>query len=122
MGIGCALSYHTGVQMLNLIVGSKKNATFNGFSLAGNTAGAIIVFHFISQLFGKLHYGTSLQIFTGSLFFISMVFSLIYLIPQRYISQHMEKTELDIKGNLSFFEIKYCFQNLSKVPLLFHFI
>ena len=79
-------------------MGDKKNATFNGLSLAGNTAGAIIVFHFISQLFDNLPYESSLQYLTGCTLGFSMIFTLIYLIPQRHISKHMENAESESKG------------------------
>ena len=97
MGIGCALGYHTGVQMLNKIVVNRKNATFNGLSLAGNTVGAILVFHFISQLLENQPYENSLVIMTGCIFGISMIFSFLYLVPQRHISHHMEK-EVEKQG------------------------
>ena len=103
LGIGCALGYHTGVLMLNRIVKNKRNATYNGFSLAGNTVGAIIVFHFISQLFGRLPYENSLEIFTACTFGFSMVFALIYMIPQRHINMCPKEEEVENNGKKTSF-------------------
>ena len=90
MGIGCALNYHTGVQMLNLVVGTKKNAVWNGISLAGNTIGAIGVFHLMGNAFQELHYGDSLfylAIGTG----ISLsICTLLYWVPEQYIKKYMK--------------------------------
>ena len=91
LGIGCALTYHTGVQKLNRIVGSKKHATLNGLSLAGNTLGAITVFWAISHLLKTSPFEESLMIMTWCNLALSMSFTLIYLIPQRYINHHERK-------------------------------
>ena len=88
MGIGCALTYHTGVQKLNRVVGNKKNARYNGWSLAGNTLGAIIVFWCISHLLKTSPFEVSLMTMTWCTLALSMSFTLIYLIPQRYINYH----------------------------------
>lgn len=88
LGIGCALNFHTGVQMLNLVVGSKRNAIWNGISLAGNTVGAIAVFHLMGNAFQKLHYGDSLFYLSFGIGSTLMVFTLIYLIPQRFLSKY----------------------------------
>ena len=92
MGIGCALTYHTGVQKLNRVVGSKKNARYNGWSLAGNTLGAIIVFWCISHLLKTSPFEVSLMTMTWCTLALSMSFTLIYLIPQRYINHHERKS------------------------------
>jgi len=94
LGIGCALTYHTGVQKLNRIVGSKKNARYNGWSLAGNTAGAIIVFWCISHSFKISPFEVSLMTMTWCTLVLSMSFTLIYLIPQRFINHHEHQLKL----------------------------
>ena len=91
LGIGCALTYHTGVQKLNRVVGNKKNARYNGWSLAGNTLGAIIVFWCISHLLKTSPFEESLMTMTWCTLGLSMIFTLIYLIPQRYINHHERK-------------------------------
>ena len=88
LGIGCALTYHTGVQKLNRIVKDKKNATYNGLSLTGNSLGAIIVFWGISHLLKTSPFEESLMTMTWCTLGLSMIFTLIYLIPQRYINHH----------------------------------
>ena len=95
LGIGCALTYHTGVQKLNRIVGNKKNARYNGWSLAGNTLGAIIVFWCISHSFKISPFEVSLMTMTWCTLALSMGFTLIYLIPQRYINHHECKSVSD---------------------------
>lgn len=99
LGIGCACNYHTGVQMLNLVVGSKRNAVWNGISLAGNTIGAIAVFHLMGNAFEKLHYGDSLFYLSFGIGSTLMIFTLIYLIPQRFISKYQENEEEENKAN-----------------------
>ena len=88
LGIGCALTYHTGVQKLNRIVGNKKNASYNGLSLTGNSLGAIIVFWGISHLLKTSPFEGSLMTMACCTLALSMIFTLIYLIPQRYINHH----------------------------------
>ena len=95
MGIGCALTYHTGAQKLNRIVGNKKNASYNGLSLAGNSLGAIIAFWGISSLLKTYPFEESLMTMTWCTLALSMTFTLIYLIPQRYINHHERKSVSD---------------------------
>ena len=95
LGIGCALTYHTGVQKLNRIVANKKNATYNGLSLTGNSLGAIIVFWGISHLLKTSPFEESLMTMTWCTLALSMIFTLIYLIPQRYINHHECKSVSD---------------------------
>ena len=91
LGIGCALTYHTGVQKLNKVVKDKKNATYNGLSLTGNSLGAIIVFWGISHLLKTSPFEGSLMTMAWCTLGLSMIFTLIYLIPQRYINHHERK-------------------------------
>ena len=86
LGIGCGFQYHTGSSMLNLLVKTKRNGCANGFSLAGNTLGAIIVFFALATPFQYYDYSTTLFYFSMATFVILTFFSLLYLVPQRYIN------------------------------------
>ena len=97
LGIGCGFQYHTGVSMLNLLVKSKKNACSDGFSLAGNTLGAIIVFFSLAAPFQYYDYANTLFYFsicTGAILF---GFSLLYLIPQRFLIAYADE---DLKNEI----------------------
>ncbi len=101
LGTGCALNYHTGVQMLNLVVGSKKNATRNGISLAGNTFGAIAVFYLMGNAFKTLHYAQSLFYLSIGMSGILIIFTLAYLIPQRYIDRYHVEDDKEDAGKVN---------------------
>ena len=90
LGIGAACHFHTGVQMLNLLVEAKKNAFSNGISLAGNTLGAIIVFIIMGNLFKSLHYGDSLFYLSFGSGAILLLTTGLYYFPQRYISKYAD--------------------------------
>ena len=79
--------------MLNLVVGSKKNAVWNGISLAGNTLSAIAVFHLMGNAFKTLHYADSLFYLAFGVTGALTIFTLMYLIPQRYVTKHMQGAE-----------------------------
>lgn len=91
IGIGCAMHFHTGVQMLNLLVHSKKNAFANGISLAGNTTGAMLVFGLMGYSFKNLHYADSLFYLSIGMAVLLGAFTLLYLVPQRYITEYADE-------------------------------
>ena len=76
--------------MLNLLVKTKKNGCANGFSLAGNTLGAIIVFFALATPLQFYKYSDTLFYFALGTFAILLLFSAFYLIPQRYINTYAE--------------------------------
>jgi hypothetical protein len=86
--------------MLNLLAVPKRNAMSNGFSLAGNTAGAICVFFLISTILDR-GYKRSMTILSGAgavcLFFSTS----LYLIPLRYTSKFADQAcKAQTTGNL----------------------
>ena len=85
--------------MLNLLVKTKKNACSNGISLAGNTLGAIIVFFSLAAPFQYYDYADTLFYFSIGTGAILFGFSLLYLIPQRFLIAHAdEDLKNEIKG------------------------
>ena len=93
--------------MLNLVVGSRKNAIWNGISLAGNTLGAIAVFHLMGNAFKKLHYEDSLFYLAFGMAVILSIFTTLYLVPQRHIQKYMDDASLTRKtGMLSLIQIR----------------
>ena len=85
--------------MLNLLVKTKKNACSNGISLAGNTLGAIIVFFSLAAPFQYYDYADTLFYFSIGTGAILFGFSLLYLIPQRFLIAYAdEDLKNEIKG------------------------
>jgi hypothetical protein len=91
-GIGCGFNYHNGVSMLNLLVVPKRNAMSNGFSLAGNTAGAICVIFLISNLLqssGGYERTMFILSYAGPVCLI--IATSFYFIPLRHISKYADE-------------------------------
>jgi hypothetical protein len=88
--------------MLNLLVVSKRNAMSNGFSLAGNTTGAIGAFFLISTLLDSSGgYKRTMTILSGGGAVCLIFATSFYLIPLRYTSKFADQAcKAQTKGNL----------------------
>ena len=85
--------------MLNLLVKTKRNAIANGFSLAGNTVGAIIVMYSLAYPFQYFGYANTMFYSSLAVGVILFGFSLLYLIPQRFLIAYAdEDLKTEIKG------------------------
>ena len=85
--------------MLNLLVQTKRNAIANGFSLAGNTVGAIIVMYSLAYPFQYFGYANTMFYSSLAVGVILFGFSLLYLIPQRFLIAYAdEDLKNEIKG------------------------